>query len=300
MCLLPHLSQRSAYAVKEPEHHSLLQRYAPQGFKHAWVSYADPDDRSVPFQGGQPLVRSLSALLDRRVPVCIFVIPPTPPSVVNLRALIDYSVASEEYASSQQRLLSRGHRLVVVDRTALQTPGTGHLAPLGPDDRKRARLLVDLALSGLDLCGRDWRYPLPTDGWEMETTDLSREALTQAPGGEVFAHFDCDWTGPVDVEFAVDNRLVECRLTINQGRILGARGMPAGFAPRIAGMSITEIGLGINRNVRRSSASWAEKAADSVHLGVGPRVAGDAAPPQVHFDVLLAADVHVKVTGSCE
>lgn len=133
--------------------------------------------------------------------------------------------------------------------------------------------------------GKERVLSLPSPlNWELEQPTLRGQQITQAPAGELFAHFECTWSYE-DVEIAMwhHDAWRTIRISAEDGIVI--RAQPS--VQWILGRRIVEIGVGLNESVSLRPVSWAEKSIGAVHLGLGGRMQGDCAPPSVHFDVLM-------------
>ena len=118
-------------------------------------------------------------------------------------------------------------------------------------------------------------FPLPNSDWEIEIGDLSIEAMSQAPCGEVFAHFDASaWSGTIPLAYTGTPIL-----TVEAGTVCAAP------FPALLGRQICEIGFGLNPRITACEERWGEKALGTAHIGLGVAADNDLIPPTHHHDL---------------
>lgn len=271
----------------------LLSRYSPTLHHGAFLN--DLGNAFLIQRGHSPSVQPSGLVQIDRLPADsrVFITSPRLPNDSTVANLVLFALASQAYADHLSHLLSRHFRVGVIHPLAMEECTVDELAPL-PKRAIAVALKLSRSLSRqFYLRFKALSFPLPTQGWEVETTDFARDRLTQIPGGEVFAHFDCRWSGRIDVEIPCRqaNCLLPTQLLVTGGTIESVHCVQEcahGFVGHgMIGKRITEFGFGINPFLRRSARPWAEKAKGTIHLGIGPRAGDDVAPPDSHFDVLL-------------
>jgi hypothetical protein len=238
-------------------------------------------------------VRALFAGLDGAVAVVVF---PSPVDRLHRWRLQRLEMALTE---GLHQAWEAGARIVAVSGEALDHAPASAFAPAPGRLAARARELLERIQSArtLELVQGAARFSLPSRGWEVETTDLSVDRLTQLPGGEAFVHFECAWDGELKVASPDGARWRNRTVLLQGGRIRNVRAGRRCVAEQPLGALVGEIGIGANSAVALEPAAWGEKADLVLHLGLGTRMGEDLAPPSVHSDLLLP-NAHLMVDGT--
>lgn len=238
-------------------------------------------------------------LSDTTLAVCVQPMPgfgslTRTPAVIN-------SVVCTALSEAAAGALTRGALVITVPEHALLSGESAAFSCSVAELRFRGKEIVralSAARSPALAIGAS-RFPIRSARWELEDTDPAREPMCQLPGGEVFAHLDCQWTGILPALGTARGRFVRLHLALKQGEVCDVTGCDdePQLVAALMRRHVTELGIGINRGVAATPVSWAEKAAGRFHIGLGESLFMDVAPPHVHCDVLLEAGVSVVDQG---
>ena len=251
---------------------------------HVWPSFERDLEAFVAFAEAE--TRCFGDI--ERDEIVVVILPDTCQAPVDAMAAAVRQASSRAMVDGMARASAAGARLILIPEGALyQGDGGGFVASLAELRATGERLLR--RLSGAQALAIDLGatvLPLTSLEWECETTDPTLDRIVQLPGGEVFAHFECDWNVVLPVRAPSEGAWQTYGVEVMAGRV-GAVFEPNGLRRRgrLMGRPIVEVGIGTNPTLTFEPNTWAEKCHGRIHVGVGLRIEEDLGPPDVHFDL---------------